>query len=257
MDLGLSNRTIFIAGASKGIGRGIAEICLQEGARVALTARGLDGLRQTEQELKAVHGPDRVWTMAGDMRKTVDVETALERCEEEFGPLDGLVANVGIHPCPLGFDVDDETWEGGLQQNLGANYRLARGALRRMSRRQQGAIVLVSSIAGVDILGSPLTYGTAKAALNHLGGELARLAGPMGVRVNTIAPGNVLFPGGEWEARINGPRSEAWQRWIRREVPLARFGTPEEIGRVVAFALSPAASFMTGALLVVDGGQTR
>lgn len=257
MDLGLSEKVVFVAGASKGIGLGIAEICLEEGAKVALTARGPEGLQEVAMRLRSNHGDHRVWTMAGDMRNTAEVEAALERCEQEFGPIDGLVANVGIHPCPLGFDVDDETWESGMQQNLGANYRLARGALRRMSARRQGAIVLISSIAGVDAMGSPLTYGTAKAALNHLGKELARVAGRDGVRVNTVAPGNVIFPGGEWEARLNGPRGEVWQRWIKREVPLARFGTPEEIGRVVAFALSPAASFLTGTLIVVDGGQTR
>lgn len=257
MDLGLEGRVVFVAGGSRGIGLGIAEVCLQEGARVALTARGSDALELTIQRLRTEYGNDRAWGISGDMRHTPDVERALQQCESEFGEIFGLVANVGIHPCPPGFEVDDDTWYAGLNQNIGASFRLARGALRRMTPRRVGSIVMISSIAGVAAMGAPLTYGTSKAALNHLGAELARLAGPSGIRVNTIAPGNVLFPGGEWESRLSGPRGDAWERWINREVPLGRFGEPAEIARMTVFALSPAASFLTGSLLVVDGGQTR
>jgi 3-oxoacyl-[acyl-carrier protein] reductase len=221
-----------------------------------LTARGEETIQKTADNLKVEFGKDRVWAFAGDMRKTADIENALTRCEQEFGAIWGLVANVGIHPCPPGFDIDDDKWENGFDQNLNSAFRVARGGLRRMAERHEGSVVLISSIAGDRAMGTPLTYGTAKAAINHLGNELAKIVGPKGIRVNTLMPGNILFPGGDWEARINGPRGETWKRWIKREVGLQRFGTPDEIGSVAVFLLSSMASFLTGAVIAVDGAQS-
>ncbi len=257
MDLQLKDKVIFVAGGSRGIGLGIVEACLREGAKVAITARGEETLDATVETLTAEFGEDRIWARAGDMRETEVIEAALEAAETEVGPIWGAVANVGLHPCPPGFEVDDETWSAGFAQNLDASFRLSRAALRRMTARTEGSMLFISSIAGVEALGTPLTYGAAKAAVNHLSQELSKLAGSSGVRVNTIAPGNIIFPGGDWEARSTGPRADAWWRWIKREVPLQRFGTPEEIGSAAAFLLSPVSSFVTGVLMPVDGGQLR
>jgi 3-oxoacyl-[acyl-carrier protein] reductase len=257
MDLQLKDKVIFVAGGSRGIGLGIVEACLREGARLAITARGEETLDATVERLSAEFGEDRIWARAGDMRETEVIEAALEAAETEVGPIWGAVANVGLHPCPPGFEVDDETWGAGFAQNLDASFRLSRAALRRMTARGEGSMLFISSIAGVEALGTPLTYGAAKAAVNHLSQELSKLAGSSNVRVNTIAPGNIIFPGGDWEARSTGPRADAWWRWIKREVPLQRFGTPEEIGSAAAFLLSPVSSFVTGLLMPVDGGQLR
>ena len=181
----------------------------------------------------------------------------VEAIETDFGPLWGAVANVGLHPCPNGFEIDDETWSAGMSQNLDSAFRLARSALRRMEPRGEGAILTISSIAEPGALGTPLTYGTAKAAMNHMTKELANIAGPKGIRVNAIAPGNIIFAGGDWDKRANGKRGAAWMKWIKREVPLQRFGHPEEIGSAAAYLLSPLASFVTGTIMTVDGGQTR
>ena len=257
MDLHLRGKVVFVAGGSRGIGLGMVEALLAEGARVAMTARGAEALETERARLAVQYGADALWTMAGDMRDSAVIEAALTAAEAAMGPLWGAVANVGLSPCPPGFEIDDDTWSGGMTQNLDSAFRLARSALRRMTPRGEGAILMISSIAGLGALGTPLTYGVAKAAMNHLTKELARVAGPKGVRVNAIAPGNIIFPGGSWEANSTGPRADNWARWIKREVPLNRYGKPEEIGSMAAMLLSPVSSFVTGAVIPVNGGQTR
>ena len=257
MDLQLSDSVILVAGASRGIGLGIVEACLAEGAKVAMAARGAGDLAVERARLSAIYGADRLWSFAGDMRDGAAIDAAVAGAEAALGPIWGAVANVGLHPCPPGFDIDDATWDAGLSQNLDSAYKLARSVLRLMTPRGQGALLMISSIAGLGALGTPLTYGTSKAAMNHLAKELAKVSGRHNIRVNVIAPGNIIFPGGDWEKNSTGEKAADWARWIKREVPLRRYGTPAEIGAMAAFMRSPLASFVTGAVVPVDGGQTK
>src|SRR6266481_8689700 len=141
MDLQLQDKVIFVAGGSRGIGLGIVEACLKEGARLAITARGMAALETTRKRLTDQFGKDRVWAMAGDMRDTAIIEKALDATERDFGPIWGAVANVGLHPTPPGYDVDDATWGGGFAQNLDSAFRLARGVLNRLTPRKEGSFV--------------------------------------------------------------------------------------------------------------------
>ncbi|MFN9833954.1 MAG: SDR family NAD(P)-dependent oxidoreductase, partial [Phenylobacterium sp.] len=159
MNLGLDGKVIFIAGGRRGIGLGIVEACLAEGARLAIAARGAEALEATRARLADAYGADRILAMAGDMRETAAIEDAVARTEAELGPIFGAVANVGLHPCPPGIDIDDETWDAGFSQNLDSAWRLARAALKRMTPRGEGSVLTISSIAGLGALGTPLTYG--------------------------------------------------------------------------------------------------
>lgn len=262
MDLQLKGKVVFIAGASKGIGLGMARGFAKEGAKIALTGRGeaaLDAARALLVEEGAK--PADLLTIAGDMTSSDVIAKALDTTQEKLGPIHCAIANVGLGRAPLGFDVSDADWEADVQQNLYGAVFLAREALRRIlarpaSEREGANLILISSIAGVDALGTSLTYATTKAGINHTTKSLAKLVGKDGVRVNAIAPGNILFKDGDWEKRVN-ERPDAWGRWINREVALRRFGKVEEIADAALFLASPRASFVTGEILVVDGGQLR
>lgn len=261
MDLEFKGRHVFVAGASRGIGEGIARGFLAEGASVALTARSPGPLAEAHERFAGEFGADRMWSKAGDMTDTATLAAALDEAEAALGPAHIAIANVGLDAAPAGFDMPDDKWESGINQNFLSGARLAREWLRRVMARpaeqRAGAnLILISSIAGVEALGTPLTYGTMKAATNHLGQELAKIAGREKIRVNVIAPGNIIFPGGSWEKNV-AARPDDWNRWIRREVALKRFGTPEEIANACLFLASPRASFITGAVIPVDGGQVR
>jgi 3-oxoacyl-[acyl-carrier protein] reductase len=180
----------------------------------------------------------------------------LDAIQDRWGRLDCVVANIGTGRGLGGWDLQEADWEGLLDANLASSYRLVQNVLPAMTSARHGSIVLVASIVGLESSTAPLPYGAAKAALINYGKNLARQAGPFNVRVNSVAPGNVLFPGGSWERHLEERRDEVLEQ-IEREGPLRRFAKPEEIADLIVFLSSDRASFVTGACVVADGGQTR
>jgi 3-oxoacyl-[acyl-carrier protein] reductase len=255
MDLGLQGKVVFVAGSSRGIGRGIAGVFLHEGAKVVLTGRDPQALQAAYAGLSGGR-EERVATFRGDLSSAAVIQEAHQQILGRWGGVDVLVCNVGSGTGTGGWRLSANDWESVFEVNLWSSVRLVEAFLPAMVEAGRGSILFIGSIAGIESLGAPLPYGSAKAALEKYGQDLARQVSRNGIRVNTIAPGNVIFPGGTWQRKLDGDTAGV-SAMIRREVPLARFGEPEEIGAAAAFLASARASFITGATLVVDGGQTR
>jgi 3-oxoacyl-[acyl-carrier protein] reductase len=256
MNLELHGKSIFVAGSSRGIGRAIAAGFLAEGARVAISGRDAEALTKTGENLRAAHPGAAVLCIAGDLTDERNCAAAVETILLEWNGLDALVANFGSGRGSPGWRYDAGDWAGLYDVNLFGAVGLISHALPVMLGRKSGSIVLVSSITGIESTLAPLAYSSAKAALLNYAKNLARQVAPDGVRVNAVAPGNVLFPGGSWENHIANDPTRV-ENYIQAEVPMQRFGTPEEIADAVLFLSSARAAFITGACLVADGGQTR
>lgn len=257
MNLGLQDQVAFVAGSSRGIGKAIASALLAEGACVVLTGRDEPTLRVTERELAADACDARVLAIPGDFANAATISDAYAKTLDRFGKIDHLVANLGTGSGKPGWEQSAEDWQRLFEVNFFASTRLTQEVLPHLlANPQGGSILFISSIVAIEATSAPLPYSAAKAALVNYSKNLARMLGPKKVRVNTIAPGNVFFPGGSWERHLS-MRREAVELMLQTEVPQQRFGAPEEIASLAAYLCSPAAGFATGSCFVMDGGQTR
>lgn len=258
MDLKLHGQVALLVGASRGIGLAAARALAAEGCRTVLMARDPEGLRAAAAEVRAaVEGPETppVSTVAGDATRDEDATRAVDETLRAFTRLDLLVNLVGGSRGDPGILAPDSDWDAVLASNLRAAVRMTRLAVPHMRRQGSGAIVNVSSIFGRE-WGGAASYNAAKAALIAYTKSSARELAPHGIRVNSIAPGSVLFPGGSWDRRRRKD-PEGIEAFVRSELPLGRFGRPEEVAAAIVFLASPAASLVIGACLNVDGGQSR
>jgi len=248
MDLQLKGKNAIVTGGSKGIGRSIALNLAQEGANVAICARGKDALKETEKELldKGV----KVIALTCDVGDDKQLDDFLDEVKEQFGTVDILVNNVSA--LSLGDEMND--WEASINVDLMGSVRGTRKVIPWMIEAGSGSILFISSGSGLEA-GSPPAYAAAKAALISYSKTIAIQLAPKNIRVNTLAPGSIEFPGGLWEQTKTA--NPPFYEMILNMIPSGRLGTPDEVGKVATFVVSPAASWLVGTCLAVDGGQHK
>ena len=226
-----------------------------EGCRVVLTARGADPLARAAEQVSAGSSAERVRTCAGDLTTADGIARAIETAVSAFGGLDILVNNMGLARGAGLLDTTDAEWQEAFDQTLNPAIRASRQAVPLMRKRGGGVIVMVTSIWGRES-GGRMTYNVVKAAETSLAKALAQQFARDNVRVVSVAPGSILFPGGSWDRRKQSD-PDGIDDFIRRELPFGRFGRADEVGDVVAFLASPRASWISGSSVVVDGCQSR
>jgi 3-oxoacyl-[acyl-carrier protein] reductase len=251
MDLGLTGKACLVAGASRGIGRAIAIALAREGGRVAAVARGEADLAALLADLP---GSGHT-TIVADVTTADGAAAAVEGAARAFAGLDVVVANVGKSFARDAEQMDDADLAKSLDMNLWSAARVAQAAVPHLRTRGGGSITMISSIWGREGGGAP-GYNVAKAGVIALAKALAHDYAPHGIRVNSVAPGSILFPGGGWERRQKADPAGIADM-IARELPFGRFGTPDEVADVVAFLASPRAAWIAGTCVVVDGCQSK
>lgn len=248
MNLQLENQVIFITGGSKGIGRAIAEAFVQEGAKVAIAARGKEELEACKQKLGVV-------TVQANLADETEREKAFHYVEKELGKIDVLINNVGGSNGSTISETELSTFYDAFQLNYFSAVHFSKLALPQMQERQAGVIINISSIFGRESGGKP-TYNNAKAAMISFTKALADEVIEQGIRVNGVAPGSILHPTGNWQKRIDED-PEKMKTFVKNEIPAGRFGTAEEVANVVLFLASNKASWVSGTTINVDGGQSK
>jgi 3-oxoacyl-[acyl-carrier protein] reductase len=255
MNLGLKGRVALISGASRGIGRYIAEALAAEGCRLALCARGADALESTADALRQ-SGAD-VLTLALDLTEPDAGRRFVEAALEQYGQIDILVGNAGGNRRKPFVETTDQDWDDIWQLNVMSHLRTCRAAIPHLKQSEGGAIVLISSIFGREAGGPGLSiYNTTKTALISAAKIMAIELAEEGVRVNTVAPGSIRFPGGSWDRRVN-EQPEKMKQFVADNLPLGRFGRADEVADLVAYLASDRASLITGACITADGSQSN
>ncbi len=230
-----TQRTVLITGGNRGIGRAIAEEFLAQGHRVAVTSRSGEG------------GPDGALTVAADVTDAVSVDQAFTAVENEYGPVEVLVANAGITKDTLLLRMGEDDFSDVIDTNLTGAFRVLKRATKGLLRSKWGRVVFISSVVG--LYGSPgqINYAASKSALVGMARSLTRELGGRGITANVVAPGFI-------ETEMTAVLPESTQEQYKSSIPAGRFGQVEEIAKTVAWLASEDAAYISGAVIPVDGG---
>lgn len=253
MNLHLEQKRVLITGGSRGIGASAARAFLKEGAKTYIVSRGSDQLYKTGESLIADFSESNIEIDECDCSDPISLSLLKERVQEKWAGLDILIANVGSGSSVPDELPDEAQWENTWKNNFESALHTVRVFLP-MLKESKGCILFVSSITAIEAFGAPVDYSTAKTAIAALSKNLARKLA-LEVRVNVLAPGNVLFEGSSWDVKLKTDPKNVNQ-FINASVPMKRFGKPEEMADAIVFLCSERANFITGSILVVDGGQT-
>lgn len=249
MDLGLAGMKALVTGGTRGIGRAIAELLAGEGCHVGICARGEAAIPEAVDALKA-KGVNATGG-AADVRSADEVKAWCDASADALGGVDILVANVS----GFGLTSDEAGWRQAFEGDILGSFNAVQAALPHLMRSKAGAIVAISSVAALEALGGVRPYNAIKAALITYVSNLAHELASKGVRANSVSPGTIYFKGGVWHQREQ-EAPEVYRNALAAN-PMGRMGSPEEVARCAVFLASPAASFVTGTNLIVDGAFTR
>ena len=255
MDLALKGKVALVTGASRGIGKGIAASLSEEGCFLVICARDSEKLAATVAELDNSTGKavGLALDITGEEAPVQLVQFALK----QFGRIDILVNNAGGNRRMPFEKTTDEDWSAILDLNLMAHLRCSRAVIPHMKKAGEGSIVFISSIFGREAGGPGLSiYNATKSALISAAKIMSLELAPFNIRVNSVAPGSIRFPGGSWDRRVVSD-PEGMKDFVEAFLPLGRFGTVAEVANLVTFLSSDRASLVTGTCINVDGGQSR